>query len=125
MKASNEEVLIKDLDLNASQKVQLQHVTTLALDHVIPKVIGSSLQQPLPQPITIYHTSLTRDKLSVFPVLEPLNTGLETTVSSSTAAQNNVALMPKFWGDLVDAKGSHSPTSEKYNTKRHQHCSYT
>jgi hypothetical protein len=57
------------------------------------------LQQPLPQPITIYHTSLTRDKL---PVLEPMNIGLETTVSSSTADQNNVALMPKFWGDLAD-----------------------
>lgn len=78
------------------------------LDPVIPKVIGSSLQQPLPQPITIYHTSLTRDKLPVFPVLELANTGLETTVSSSNAAQNNVALMPKFWGDLADEEIDHS-----------------
>lgn len=38
MEASNEEVLIEDLDLNASQKLQLQHVTTLALDPVIPEV---------------------------------------------------------------------------------------
>lgn len=66
------------------------------------------MQQPLPQPITIYHTSLTRDKLPVFPALEPMNIGLETTVSSSTADQNNVALMPKFWGDLADEEIDHS-----------------
>ena len=33
---------------------------------------------------------------------------METTVSSSTAAQSNVALMLKFWGDLADEEIDHS-----------------
>jgi len=44
MEASNGEALIKVLDDNTFRNVQLQPVTTLALDPDIPKVTGSSLQ---------------------------------------------------------------------------------